>query len=185
MTTRTLHCAPGVPTVYRQVVPQYQPVQTAVQQPGVAIVYGQATPQYQYQPVQATVPGQQPVPIVYGQATPQGYHPVPVIVTQQPAAVARQEQWYSDGLFGRNYNIAQPDPGRMVLSGSRSRYGFVRYTYADQLPCLISCFITCAAIMVILGTPLSLICSIPAVIQLKKVSRLIAGIKNETSCSDM
>ena len=100
------------------------------------------------------------------------YGTVFVHTTARPVPSQRQEVWYSSSIFGNDYSIEQPDPGRIVLGGSRSRYtGFVvRYTYADQLPCMIQASIICTVIFSILATPVTLLCCIPQILSMKVVS---------------
>ena len=114
---------------------------------------------------------------VHQQPTGQPGHTVFVHTTQYtPVPAQRRELWFSSSMFGNNYAIEQPDPGRIVLSGSRSKYtGMVRYTYADQLPCMIQASIVCTVIFGILASPVTLLCCIPLILSMKTVSGLIMG----------
>ena len=66
-------------------------------------------------------------------------------------------------------NVPQPNPKRLVLCSSESKYGSTCYCYADQLPVSIACTIIWAIISAIVLTPLSLICFIPMIQHLQEV----------------
>ena len=67
-------------------------------------------------------------------------------------------------------NVPQPDPERQALYGGENQYGCPCYCYADQLPTCITCSLIFTVAMTILFTPLSLICCIPMIQHLQKVS---------------
>ena len=68
-----------------------------------------------------------------------------------------------------NTNIVQPDPNRTVLY---TGYG---YSYADQLPTCIRAAIISTVIFSILTTPIILLCCIPMIMKMKKVSSFICN----------
>ena len=92
-----------------------------------------------------------------------------VAVPLQPKPPEDKERWVSVGAFGVNENIKQPDPEKKVLC-AHVVYGCCpTYWYADEAPPCLALTIVFAVLCFILLTPLSLLCFIPAAIQLKKV----------------
>ena len=70
-------------------------------------------------------------------------------------------------------SIPQPDRNRIVMSGSHSlRYGTTTYHYADELPSDEKCLIIFAWILAVLGTPLTLLCTLPAIYSIRRVSAM-------------
>lgn len=110
-----------------------------------------------------------------GQGAPQHYPPQGypqqqrevTVVTSVP--VQQREVWFSPG----GAILPQPDPGRHVIGGTaRYRYGMLAstsYTYADQLPCLTSTMLVFIVLCFFIGSPLSLMCSLPAYYFINKV----------------
>ncbi len=96
------------------------------------------------------------------------------VVTAVP--VQQQEVWLSAG----GAILPQPDPGRVVIGGTaRYRYGMLMstsYTYADQLPCLMNTILVFMVLCFFVGSPISLMCSIPAYYFINKVHRVGVGI---------
>ena len=141
----------SAPTAYTSAPTQFQPPPQA--QPGVPPQYSGPPPPSAYPPGQYQQ-GQQQQRVV-------------TVVTGVP--VQQREVWYS----ARGGMLPQPDPNRVVIGGTaRYRYGMLmstRYTYADQLPCLTSTMLVFIFLCFFLGTPLSLLCSIPAYIYISKV----------------
>ncbi len=90
-------------------------------------------------------------------------------VTVITAVPVQREVWRSP----RGDILPQPDPNRVVIGGTaRYRYGMLMsnsYTYADQLPCLTSSMLMFIVLCFFIGTPLSLLCSIPAYYFVNKV----------------
>lgn len=89
------------------------------------------------------------------------------VITAVP--IQTQEVWRSP----RGDILPQPDPNRVVIGGTaRYRYGMLMstsYTYADQLPCLTSTMLVFIVLCFFIGTPVSLMCSIPAYYFINKV----------------
>ena len=84
------------------------------------------------------------------------------------------EKWVLKG----HKNITQPDPQRQALSGTATVNAFgniigVDYTYGDELPTKIVRATLCAVMCSIIATPLALICIIPMILRLKKVSLIL------------
>ena len=67
-------------------------------------------------------------------------------------------------------DVPQPDPERQVLCSGEGNYGNTCYCYADQLPISIICTLIFTVISAVVFTPLSLLCCIPMVRHLWKVS---------------
>lgn len=67
-------------------------------------------------------------------------------------------------------NIRQPDPDRLVLSAGMNKNGCVRYIYYDEIPKWYRRVRVMAVVFSILATPLSLLCIIPALEYMEKVS---------------
>jgi len=88
------------------------------------------------------------------------------VVTAVPV---QRELWYSPS----GGMLPQPDPNRVVIAGTaRYRYGMLtstRYTYADQLPCLTSTMAVFIVLCFFIGTPLTLLCTIPGYFYINKV----------------
>ena len=126
----------------------------------------------QYPPQYVNPPQGQGAPQHY---PPQGYPPQGypqqqrevTVVTTVP--VQQREVWFSPG----GAILPQPDPGRVVIGGTaRYRYGMLAstsYTYADQLPCLTSTMLVFIVLCFFIGSPLSLMCSLPAYYFINKV----------------
>lgn len=143
--------------------PAYSPEQSAGNPPQYAPPQGAP-----YYPPQGHPPqgyGQQG----YGQ---QGYgqqqqQQQVTVITAVP--IQRQEVWRSP----RGDILPQPDPNRIVIGGTaRYRYGMLMstsYTYADQLQCLTSTMLVFIVVCFFIGTPLSLMCSVPAYFFISKV----------------
>ena len=66
-------------------------------------------------------------------------------------------------------NIKQPDPGRTVLSARVGMFGRISYTYYDDIPRWYRRIRILAVVFAILATPLSLLCSLPALHHIKLV----------------
>ena len=93
-----------------------------------------------------------------------------VAVPLQPRTPEDKERWVTVGAFGVNQNVKQPDPEKKVLC-AHVVYGCCpTYWYADEVPTCLALTIIFTVLCSILLTPLSLLCFIPAAIQLKKVS---------------
>ena len=73
------------------------------------------------------------------------------------------------------YNVTQPLPNRQALSGVpiAGTLRRIRYTYGDDLPKKITKATVCAVICSILATPLTLLCIIPMILNLKKVCLIL------------
>ena len=73
------------------------------------------------------------------------------------------------------YNVTQPLPNRQALSGVpiAGTLRRIRYTYGDDLPKKITQATVCAVICSILATPLTLLCIIPMILNLKKVCLIL------------
>ena len=83
---------------------------------------------------------------------------------------ATREVW---NIPGSQKSIPQPDANRIVLSGSRSlRHGTTTYHYADELSCDEKWLFVLTCIMALLGTPLTLLCTLPAIYFILQVSAM-------------
>ena len=70
-------------------------------------------------------------------------------------------------------SIPQPDRNRIVMSGSHSlRHGTTTYHYADELPSDEKYLIIFTWILAVLGTPLTLLCTLPAIYFIRQVSAM-------------
>ena len=140
---------PSAPPAYTPRPTQLQPPSRA--QPGVPPQYSGPPPPSAYPPGQYQGQQQQRV------------------VTEVTAVPVQQEVWYSAIIPP----YAQPDPNRVVIGGTALFRGGIlmstRYTYADQLPCMTSTMFVFIFLCFFLGTPLSLLCSIPAYMFISKV----------------
>lgn len=103
--------------------------------------------------------------------------PTYIIVQEEHPQVEQREVW---SVAGHGGAIPQPDQGRIVISGTaRVRRGFfsdsvssVSYVYADELPCREKFIIVLAVLMAILGTPVTLLCTLPAILLIQQVSSM-------------
>ena len=63
--------------------------------------------------------------------------------------------------------------GRIVMNGWHSpKYCTTFYHYADELPSDEKCLIIYAWILAVLGTPLTLLCTLPAIYSIRRVSAM-------------
>ena len=98
-----------------------------------------------------------------------GIYITTVAVPLKPKPPEDKERWVSVGAYGVDGNIKQPDPEKKVLC-AHVVYGCCpTYWYADEAPPCLALTIIFAVLCFILLTPFSLLCFIPAAIQLKKV----------------
>ena len=67
-------------------------------------------------------------------------------------------------------NVKQPDPDRIVLCACINKYGCIAYGYYDEIPRWHRILLVFAVVFAIFATPLSLLCFIPALQYMKKVS---------------
>ena len=86
---------------------------------------------------------------------------------QQPYVAVRP------GFFGTyvDPNIEQPDPDKLVLHASINRYGCVRYYYYEDIPVWYSRILILAVVFSILATPLVLLCFLPMLLFMRKVTQ--------------
>ena len=90
-----------------------------------------------------------------------------------------KDEWGGEKWVLKGYkNITQPDPQRQALSGTATVNPSgtpisTQYTYSDELPTKIVQATLCAVMCSILATPLALICIIPMILRLKKVSLIL------------
>lgn len=102
------------------------------------------------------------------------------VVTAVP--IPQREVWYSS----RGGALPQPDANRVVIGGTaRYRYGMLMstsYTYADQLPCLTTAMLVFLVMCIFLGTPVSLLCSIPGYYYVHKVSNYLCSVQIGLFC---
>ena len=120
-------------------------------------------------PPTAYTPGRTHSPPQYvnpPQGAPQQQRKVIVVVTAVP--VRPPEVWVSP-----RGAVSQPDLDRIVISGT-ARYQngqltSTSYTYADELPCLTRAMLVCIVLCFFVGSPISLMCSIPAYYFINKV----------------
>ena len=94
---------------------------------------------------------------------------ITVLVPLHPSTPGGCERWVTAGTYGISGDIRQPNPNRDVVCTHMICGCIPTYWYGHEvLPCF---FITIAlaVIFTFIFTPLSLLCLIPAVIQLIKV----------------
>ena len=125
-----------------------------------------------------------PPPSYDGEYTPVGPAfqqqglPGPAYIIVEEQHPRRDEVWSVPGYRGA---IDQPDHDRIVISGTarvrRSIFGdsvsSVSYVYADELPCREKFVIVLAVLMAVLGTPITLLCTLPAILLVKQVSTVV------------
>jgi len=105
---------------------------------------------------------------------------VPAVVAVPPKAPNTQQKWVavnaSAGVI--DPTIRQPDPERKALCGRYDHYCLainapcLSYWYADELPRCIALTVVFAVIFSILTTPLVLLCFVPMIHRMIKVSKL-------------
>ena len=92
-------------------------------------------------------------------------------VVVPPKAPDTKEKWVgvcaADGSF--NPDFRQPDPERIAVCGSNDN-GCLCYGYADELPRCIVLAVVFTVILSILTTPLVLLCCVPIIHRMNKVS---------------
>ena len=92
-------------------------------------------------------------------------------VVVPPKAPNTKEQWVgvcaADGSF--NPDFRQPDPERIAVCGSNDN-GCLCYGYADELPRCIVLAVVFTVILSIFTTPLVLLCCVPIIRGMNKVS---------------
>jgi hypothetical protein len=78
-------------------------------------------------------------------------------------------------------NVQQPEPGRLVLHAGINRLGHTSYWYYDNVPNWYQGVLIATVVFVIIATPLSLCCLIPALEHLKKVinAYIIQALENK------
>ena len=96
------------------------------------------------------------------------------IVPIPPKSDGGPERWVAVEPRSKDIqtNIRQPDPERAVLGASRNIFGCMYYYYGDKLSCYISTSVIFTAIFSVISTPLLLLCCIPMIRNLMKVSSL-------------
>ena len=96
------------------------------------------------------------------------------IVPIPPKSDGGPERWVSIEPLSKNIqtNIRQPDPERAVLCANRNSFGCINYCYEDKLSCYIISSVIFTAIFSVITTPLLLLCCIPMIRNLMKVSSL-------------
>ena len=102
-------------------------------------------------------------------------NPNPPLPYQTAAAPERQpgtNTWYGDE---QDYLTDQPEPGRITLRGwRRARTGGALecccYDYVDEIPRDIGLAIVATVCCTILATPVILLCCLPLIFSMKKVS---------------
>ena len=92
------------------------------------------------------------------------------VVAVPPKAPSTQEKWVAvsavEGVI--DPSIRQPDPERKAICG---HYKYcLCYWYADELPRCMVLAVVFAVILSILTTPLVLLCCVPMICRMKKVS---------------
>ena len=164
--------------------PAYSPAQyaqTPTQYPSqLPPGYSQQNPT-QY-PSQVPPGYNQQTPAQYPSQVPPGYNPTyppqraPNVTVVTAVPVPQREVWHSS----RGGVLPQPDQNRVVIGGTaRYRYGMLMstsYTYADQLPCLTTTMMVFLVMCIFLGTPVSLLCSIPGYYYVHKVSNYLCTV---------
>ena len=96
------------------------------------------------------------------------------IVPIPPKSDGEPERWVAVEPLSKNIqtNIRQPDPERAVLCASWNNFGCINYCYGDKLSCYIISSVIFTAIFSVFSTPLLLLCCIPMIRNLMKVSSL-------------
>ena len=99
------------------------------------------------------------------------------VVAIPPKAPNTREKWVAvspaEGTI--DPSIRQPDPNRKAICGYYECC--LCYCYADELPCCIALTVVFAVIFSILTTPLVLLCCVPMIQRMKKVSIKCSGNK--------
>ena len=99
------------------------------------------------------------------------------VVAVPPKAPNTEEKWVAvsalEGVI--DPSIRQPDPERKAICGHYERC--LCYWYADELPRCITLTVVFAVIFSILTTPLVLLCCVPMIQRMKKVSIKCSGNK--------
>lgn len=86
---------------------------------------------------------------------------------------ARSEVWRVTGYRG---TVRQPEQNRIVVSGTAQRLSgngpayAVDYVYADELPCRKKVVLALVFITAVFGSPLALLCTLPALLLVHQVS---------------
>ena len=93
------------------------------------------------------------------------------VVVVPPKAPNTKEKWVgvcaADGSF--NTDFVQPDPERKVICGNNDN-GCLCYWYADELPRCVVLAVVFTVILSIFTTPLVLLCCVPMIHGMNKVS---------------
>ncbi len=101
-------------------------------------------------------------------AVPAVQHEVRELPVQRAVPV-QPEVWHSP----RGGILTQPDSNRVTIGGTANyRNGVLvstDYTYADELPCIRNTMLVFVVLCFFVGTPISLLCTIPAYYFIKKV----------------
>ena len=99
------------------------------------------------------------------------------VVAVPPKPPNTQEKWVAVSAVKRviDPSIRQPDPERKAICGHYERC--LCYWYADELPRCITLTVVFAVIFSILTTPLVLLCCVPMIQRMKKVSIKCSGNK--------
>lgn len=100
------------------------------------------------------------------------------VVAVPPKAPDTREKWVavSPAECIIDTNIRQPDPERKALCGyilGGSVCGCLCYWYDDELPSCIALTVVMAVILSILTTPLVLLCFVPMIHKMNRVSKVV------------